>query len=189
MSAKADAEAAAALRELGATLKASKNAPKLHTLKVLHGLGLDEEEDELELSMMEELATLVKNADGPAGDQVKYEHAVGSMVKRWKLFLALNDVGEQAPTLEMVKLFVGFMYTYRQRASKTGRQGLGDSMADMAQYILAQVGSFMANDSHAWLLMIWQLRATDGHSSCMRRSSRARRCPRAMRGHHRVITG
>jgi len=37
------------------------------------------------------------------------------MVKRWKLFLALNDVGEQAPTLEMVKLFVGFMYTYRQR--------------------------------------------------------------------------
>ena len=79
MSAKADAEAAAALRELGATLKASKNAPKLHTLKVLHGLGLDEEEDELELSMMEELATLVKNADGPAGDKVKYEHAVGSM--------------------------------------------------------------------------------------------------------------
>ena len=31
MSAKADAEAAAALRELGATLKASTNAPKLHT--------------------------------------------------------------------------------------------------------------------------------------------------------------
>jgi hypothetical protein len=49
----------------------------------------------------------------------------------------------------MVKLFVGFMYTYRQRVSKTGRQGLGDSMAEMAQYILAQVGSFMANDSHA----------------------------------------
>ena len=92
---------------------------------------------------------LVKNADGPSGDKVKYEHAVSSMVKRWKLFLALNDVGEQAPTLEMVKLFVGFMYTYRQRASKTGRQGLGDCMAEMAQYILAQVGSFMANDSHA----------------------------------------
>jgi hypothetical protein len=187
MSAKADAEAAAALRELGATLKASTNAPKLHTLKVLHGLGLDEEEDELELSMMEELATLVKNADGPAGDQVKYEHAVGSMVKRWKLFVALYDLGEQAPTLEMVKLFVGFMYTYRQRASKTGRQGLGDCMAEMAQYILAQVGSLIANDSHAWLLMIWLLRATDGHSLCMRRS--ARRCPRAIRGHHRVITG
>jgi hypothetical protein len=26
--------------------------------------------------MMEELATLVKNADGPAGDKVKYEYAV-----------------------------------------------------------------------------------------------------------------
>ena len=149
MTAKAEAEAAAALRELGATMKASTNAPKLHTLKLLNELGLDEEEDELELSMMEELATLVKNADGPAGDKVKYEHAVNSMAKRWKLFLALYDLGEQAPTLEMVKLFVGFMYTYRQRVSKTGRQGLGDCMAEMAQYILAQVGSFMANDSHA----------------------------------------
>jgi len=49
MSAKADTEAAAALRELGATLKASTNAPKLHTLKLLHVLGLNEEEDKLEL--------------------------------------------------------------------------------------------------------------------------------------------
>ena len=40
----------------------------------------------------------------------------------------------------MVKLFVGFMYLYRQRPSKVGRKGLGDSMAEMAQYILAQVG-------------------------------------------------
>ena len=47
MSAKAEAEAAAALRELGAMLKASTNAPKLHTLKVLNELGLDEEEDDL----------------------------------------------------------------------------------------------------------------------------------------------
>ena len=44
---------------------------------------------------------------------MKYEHAVGSMVKRWKLFVALYDLGEQEPTHEMVKLFVGFMYTYR----------------------------------------------------------------------------
>jgi len=42
-----EAEAAAALRELGAMLKASTNAPKLHTLKVLNELGLDEEEDDL----------------------------------------------------------------------------------------------------------------------------------------------
>ena len=41
MLAVADAEAAAALRELGATLKASTNAPKLHTLKLLNELGLD----------------------------------------------------------------------------------------------------------------------------------------------------
>ena len=128
MSAKAEAKAAAALRELGATLKASATAPKLKTLQLFKDLGLDEEEDELELNIMEEIASLVKNADGPAGDQVKYEHAVGSMVKRWKLFVALYDLGEQEPTHEMVKLFVGFMYTYRQRTSKTGRQGLGDSM-------------------------------------------------------------
>ena len=53
MSAKAEAEAAAALRALGATLKASTNAPKLHTLKLLHELGLDEEEDELELNIFQ----------------------------------------------------------------------------------------------------------------------------------------
>ena len=107
----AEAKAAAALRELGATLKASATAPKLKTLQLFKDLGLDEEEDELELNIMEEIASLVKNADGPAGDQVKYEHAVGSMVKRWKLFVALYDLGEQEPTHEMVKLFVGFMYT------------------------------------------------------------------------------
>ena len=65
MSAKAEAKAAAALRELGATLKASVTAPKLKTLQLFKDLGLDEEEDELELNIMEEIASLVKNADGP----------------------------------------------------------------------------------------------------------------------------
>ena len=65
MSAKAEAKAAAALRELGATLKASATAPKLKTLQLFKDLGLDEEEDELELNIMEEIASLVKNADGP----------------------------------------------------------------------------------------------------------------------------
>ena len=52
MSAKAEAKAAAALRELGATLKASATAPKLKTLQLFKDLGLDEEEDELELNIM-----------------------------------------------------------------------------------------------------------------------------------------
>ena len=39
MSAKAEAKAAAALRELGATLKASATAPKLHTLQLFKDLG------------------------------------------------------------------------------------------------------------------------------------------------------
>ena len=45
---------------------------------------------------------------------------------------------EQQPTLEMVKRFCGWMYKFRQRACKVGRVGLGDSMAEMAQYTLAQ---------------------------------------------------
>ena len=41
MSAKAEAKAAAALRELGATLKASATAPKLKTLQLFKDLGLE----------------------------------------------------------------------------------------------------------------------------------------------------
>ena len=44
-SAKAEAKAAAALRELGATLKASATASKLNTLQLYKDLGLDEEEE------------------------------------------------------------------------------------------------------------------------------------------------
>ena len=135
----AEAAAAAALHELGATLKKS-GTTQLATLKLLGDLGLNEDEEALEADELAEIASVVEKADGEAGDRVKYEYAVGSMVRRWKLFLALHGFGEEQPTHEMVKLFVGFMYLYRQRPSKVGRQGLGDSMAEMAQYILAQVG-------------------------------------------------
>jgi hypothetical protein len=135
----AEAAASASLRELAAALKASGTAPKLQTLQLLGSLGLDDEQDALEAELMNEVVSAVEKADGPAGDRVKYEYAVGSMVRRWQLFLALHKLGEQEPTHEMVKLFVGFLYTFRQRSIKTGRQGLGDSMAEMAQYILAQV--------------------------------------------------
>ena len=135
----AEAEAAASLRELAATLMASGTAPKLQTLQFLGDLGLDDEEDALEADVISAVASALEEADGPAGDRTKYEYAVGSMMRRWELFLALYNLGVQEPTHEMVKLFVGFMYKFRQRSSKTGRQGLGDSMAEMAQYILAQV--------------------------------------------------
>ena len=39
----------------------------------------------------------------------------------------------------MVQNFTAFMYKSRQRASKSGKLGLCDSMAEMAQYIFAQV--------------------------------------------------
>ena len=58
MSAKAEAKAAAALRELGATLKASATAPKLHTLQLFitstssASMRMNHhDEDELELNI------------------------------------------------------------------------------------------------------------------------------------------
>ena len=135
----AEAAAAAAMRELGKTLMASGAVPKLQTLQFLSELGLEDEEDALESDMINAVKSIIEEADGPAGDRVKYEYAVESMLRRWKLFVALHNFGEQEPTHEMVRLYMGFMYSFRQRSIKTGRQGLGDSMAEMAQYILAQV--------------------------------------------------
>jgi len=70
---------------------------------------------------------------------VKYKAAVEQWVRRWHVFTALYDLAENVePTNELVQLFTGFMYKNRQRSSRSGRQGLGDSMAEMAQHILAQ---------------------------------------------------
>ena len=71
--------------------------PKLKTLQLLDGLGLDDEEEALEAAMFDEVVSAVAAADGEAGDKVKYEYAVQSMVRRWKLFLALSGSGEQQP--------------------------------------------------------------------------------------------
>ena len=62
------------------------------------------------------------------------------MRKRWELFLAIYVDGVcSEPTLDLVKTFTVFIFKFRQRWSSSGRVGLGDAVAHMAQYVLAQV--------------------------------------------------
>lgn len=135
------AEAEAALLKLGSVLlEPGAGVGKMMNIKLLANLGLHAEQHELEEEIVADCENVVKIASGEAGDRVKYKAAVASMQRRWRVFLAVHGIGdEQEPTDEMVQLFCGFMYRHRQRPSKIGRQGLGDSMAEMAQYILAQV--------------------------------------------------
>ena len=135
---KASDDAAAALQAMAAATRAAKTLPAVGMRQLFHELGLVEEEEALEAEVLAEVARTMETAEGPAGDRVKYAYAVGQMQRRWQIFLALHDYGEE-PTLDMVKGFTAFMYKFRQRPSKVGRQGLGDSVAEMAQYILAQV--------------------------------------------------
>ena len=134
------AEAEAALQKLAAAIKQAGTTPKVSSLQLLGELGLDVAPGELEADIVADVANVIAVANGEAGDRVKYKAAVAQMARRWEIFLAVHGIElEQQPTDEMVQSFCGFMYRYRQRASKAGRQGLGDSMAEMAQYILAQV--------------------------------------------------
>ena len=130
----------AAMAALGDSLKKSSAIPSLAKRTVLEGLGFDDQKLELEEEMAAETLRIVQLADGKAGDKPKYVAAVGQQERRWRLFLAVHGYGvDVEPTTEMVREYTGFMYTTRQRASRTGRPGLGDSLAEMAQYILAQV--------------------------------------------------
>ena len=134
------AEAEAALRELAAVLSKAETMLPLAALRVLGELACTDEHDELEAEVREDIAAMLAKAAGDAGDPVKYKAAVEQWVRRWHVFTALYDLAENVePTDELAQLFTGFMYKNRQRSSRSGRQGLGDSMAEMAQHILAQV--------------------------------------------------
>jgi hypothetical protein len=147
----AEAEMEAALQQLAAALKLPGTTPKVASLQLLGELGLDVVQRELEADIIADGANVIAIANGEAGDRVKYKVAVAQMARRWEMFLAVHNIErEQEPTDEMVQSFCGFMYRHRQRASKAGRQGLGDSMAEMAQYILAQVRSNHALEPCAW---------------------------------------
>ena len=143
------AEAETALRELAAQLKQSEITPAVAALQLLGELGLDDDFEDLEASIVEEIRVASEKAESNLGDNVKYVAAVKSMERRWDIFLALYHIETDEPTLEMVKLFTAFMYTHRQRASRTGKRGLGDSMAEMTEYILAQVSVLLHSNRTA----------------------------------------
>ena len=124
------------LRELSRVLKGSATMTALGTRQLLGDLGLPDEQQELDEEILEEVAAALEKAEGEAGDRVKYKEACKSMLKRWKLFLAVHSISEDSePTLNMVKTFCAFMYKHRQRLSTIGRQGLGDAVAKMAKHV------------------------------------------------------
>ena len=134
------AAASAAMKELGKALRESAACTSLQKLQIFGALDLEEElaeEEELILTEAEAAAAL---ADGPAGDRKKYLAAAAQMKRRWELFLALYQYEKDAePSLQMVNQFAAFMFHNRQRRSSKGRKGLGDSVAETAEWVLAQV--------------------------------------------------
>ena len=134
-------EAAESLRALAAVLRKSDTVPNLVSMRVLEEFGLDEEHDALEQQMVAAIVEAKAIADGSAGDQKKYLKACETQRRRWALFVAMDAPGCRAvqPDIAMVQRYAAFMYTFRQRACISGRTGLGDSSAEMAQYTLAQV--------------------------------------------------
>ena len=138
--AEAAANVAEALAAVGAALRSSAVHSNLQKQQLLNATELDDDAELHATEMKEMLMAAEAFADGEAGDRTKYMAAGNSMCKRWKLCLTIFDIDEETlPTGSMVKQFTVFLFNCRQRRSVFGRQGLGDSMGEMAQYILAQV--------------------------------------------------
>ena len=132
------AAASAALVELCAVLESSEVTPALVKRNVLSNLGMVDDVQELDAAMADDVKNAERLADGEAGNSVKYEAAAVQMRNRWELFLAIYVDGVcSEPTLELVKAFTVFIFKFRQRWSSSGRVGLGDAVAHMAQYVRA----------------------------------------------------
>ena len=127
-----NAKAEAALRDVSSAFKNSSLKVPLQAAQLLGGIGLVDEQEDLEEAMRTDVANAAAIADGAAGDAVKYLYAVKSMQRRWDIYVALFKRAEEQPSLEMAKEFAAFMYKFRQRASAHGRAGLGDSRARRA---------------------------------------------------------
>ena len=132
--------AQASLRELCSVLESSESTPALVTRNVLSNLGMVDDVQQLDAAMADDVKNAERLADGEAGNSIKYEAAAVQMRNRWELFLAIYVDGVcSEPTLDLVKAFTVFIFKFRQRWSSSGRVGLGDAVAHMAQYVLAQV--------------------------------------------------
>ena len=128
--------------DLAAALMRGGSMPVLAARSVLDALERHDDLMELDASVLEAVQRMDASAQGEAGDARKYKAAKASMLRRWNLFLVVHGLTqEEEPTLEMMGLFDSFMYQFRQRGSRAGKAGLGDSLAEMAQYILAQVSA------------------------------------------------
>jgi hypothetical protein len=116
-------------------------------INMLTALEQIEARDEHMCSIMEDIEKTVEQAAGEAGENVKYLAACRSMKNRWQLFLAIMNISDNhEPEVSDMFKFNAFLYTHRQRLSLEGRQGVGDSLAEMAQYILAQVSNMSVSN-------------------------------------------
>ena len=135
-----EAEAEAVLSEMGAVLMASEVQPKLVTRLLLGGLGLRDQHDALSKDMSSAAAAAVEEASGTKGESIKGLAECKSVMRQWRIFLAVSGHGEDVePTLEMVENFTSMLFWYRSRADVRGRTGLGDGAAKKASFVLAQV--------------------------------------------------
>jgi hypothetical protein len=134
-----EAAAEAARRELGAVLRQSA-MPALMLRELLEALDLKDERVLLDADICERMGEAGALADSEAGDRKKYMAVGESTLRRWDIFLAVKTISDtEQPTFRMVKEFADFMYTTRQRASSAGKEGLGDSIAHVAEHVLPQV--------------------------------------------------
>ena len=138
------AEMESILAELGASLRDSTHLTGAQKLLIFETFDLDEEMQQLEMDMQTELVSGVALAEGEAGDAKKYQYLVKQMTNRWLLFLELERVEKppsEAALLELMPTFTSYMFHFRQQRSRSGRQGLGDQVAEAAQKVLAQVSA------------------------------------------------
>ena len=141
--AEAAADVAAALATVGRAMRGSSMHSNLQKREMLSALELEDDAEANAEELKEELRAAEAFADGEAGDRVKYMAAGKSMLKRWRLCLAIFNIDEaELPTEAMAKSFTVFLFKCRQKRSVHGREGLGDSMGEMAQYTLAQVRQY-----------------------------------------------
>ena len=140
MAAEKHMQLAVAERELAKVMKQSTELTALARLQLLDSMDAAEEHDELLAEMTSDIEKISEKAQGSAGERKKYLYAGEQMKKRWMLFAALvNLPKEYEPAVLDMRKYAAFMYSQRQRMSVTGRPGLGDSIARMAQFTLAQV--------------------------------------------------
>ena len=132
------------MTDLGKSLRGSTKMTSVQKAVVFQTYDLDEELEQLEMEMQDELLAGVALAESEAGDSQKYKTIVDQMTTRWKLFLVMQPEEKQlteATLLELMPKYASYMFHFRQRRSRVGRQGLGDEVSQASQKVLVQVSA------------------------------------------------